>query len=456
MEPKFDFQGYRTKLKEELLAKKSISIPEAYNYLQQQRSTPEYKEAQRLYREDIASSKLDSTLEGGEPTLKESVPIQNLIEKYNISKVNKKFDRVKIEDLLSKAENREEKYRILEEQVSNTPLLEMKEILPNGNKLYVKLESETALGNNHYMRVYFDLIKYHEEQGNIKPGDGLYDFTTGSSGVSMVAVGTLLGYKCHVGIPAGGEKAREKAILEWIPEEQLHFSPEDRYVDGAPMHNMRFRAGNREVFCLDHAMVKDPKNKGGYLVNKIATDACAKAVDEIKRSISHSIDKFITVSGNGTTQYGYGHKFKELYPDIEIIGIEPFQSAYVFNEKYPDLYKEKYGLDPEDRYKFSRHNLPGTTGLIKSWRAPAIDNSIPILSNEILLWDKKAAKEYKEISGRDVPEGEIFYNEDIPPEFQEFGRTTRAGYKVALSLANKTQNKNYIIFAYDHADRYDN
>lgn len=452
-----NFKEYRHIKAEELLNKRGkdgVNTNEAYNDLEKIRQTAEYQESEAFNRASRSLSKLDGELEGGESTSFESIPINVLIEKYNISKVNEKFERSKIESLLSAAETREQKYKILEEQVSNTPLLEMKEILPNGNKLYIKLESETALGQNHYMRVYFDLIKHHEEQGNIKPGDELYDFTTGSSGVSMAAIGTLLGYKCHLGMPAGGEKAREKAILEWIPEDQLHFSDAEMYVDGAPRANLRFKAQHREVFFLEHSMVKNPDNNKEYIVNKIAIDACAKAVNEVVENID-VLDKFIAVSGNGTTQFGYGHKVKELYPNTEVIGIEPFQSAYVFNEKYPNKYKDKYGLEPEDRYKFSRHNLPGTTGLIKTWRAPAIDGSISILSDEILLWDKKAAKEYKELTGNEVPKNEVFYDQDIPAEFQEFGRTTRAGYKVALKLANETQNRNFLIFAYDHADRYD-
>ncbi len=301
------------------------------------------------------------------------------------------------------------------------------------------------------MRVYLELIKHYEEIGAIKPGQRLYDFTSGTSGIAMCAIGTLLGYRCEVGIPAGGEKARENAILEWIPPRQLHFSDEKKYVEGAKSFNVKFLARNREVFFLNHAMGVGPNRE--YIVNEISTNACAKAVDEISES-QITMDVFVAISGNGTTQYGYGRRFKELYPDIEIVGVEAFQSALVFNKLYPNAYWEKYGVTLDDRNKFSRHRLPGTT-FPTSLKYPALESSLSFLSSEKLVWDKKAAEEYKAITGRLVPEGEVFFDENIPSELQSFGRTTKVGYKVASNLAERTKNKNFVIFAYDRANRYD-
>ena len=294
------------------------------------------------------------------------------------------------------------------------------------------------------MRVYFDLIKHYEEIGAIKPGQRLYDFTSGTSGIAMCAIGTLMGYKCEIGMPAGGEKARENAILEWIPKEQLHFSDAKAYVEAAKSFNARFLAPkeNRDIFFLNHAMAINTDKE--YVVNQISTNACARAVEEIKENVE-SIDTFIAISGNGTTQYGYGHRFKELYPQIEVVGAESFQSAFVYNKLYPNEYTEKFGMALEDRNKFSRHRLPGTSFPV-SLKYPAIEASLPFLSSEKLVWDKKTAEEYKEITGREVPEDAIFFDKDIPPELQAFGRTTKVGYKVAKNLAEKTKNKKFIIY----------
>ena len=448
-----NFTEYRKNEADKLMEIRKTSKDDAWNYLEQIRNTEDYKEAERFYRESFALAKLDNTFsENNEVNSTETISIESVINKYNIGHTTEKLDRKTIEEKLNKAETRDEKYKILEEQIGNTPLLELENILPNGNKLFIKLESENALGNSHYMRVYYELIKHYEDLGILKEGQKIYDFTSGSSGIAMAAVGTLLGYKCEVGMPAGGEKAREKAILDWIPEEQLHFSDEKAYVAGARSFNTRFLAMNRDIFFLNHAMSIGPNKE--FLVNKISTNACAKAVDEIKRDLPE-LDNFIAISGNGTTQYGYGHRFKELYPEIEIVGAESFQSAYCFNMLHPGLYEEKYGIPLEDRDKFSRHNLPGTSFPVKSFGAPALEASLPILSEEKLVWDKKAVKEYKEITGREIPSDAIFFDEDIPVELSEFGRTTKVGYKVASKLAENTQNKKYIIFAYDHADRYD-
>lgn len=452
MESSFNFKDYRDNLANTLKEKRKENKDEALIYLEEIRNTNDYKEAERLYRESFALARLEEDLNGDKiESFQEAVPVKHLIEKYNIGEISEKLSRQEIEEKLEKAETREEKYKILEDQCSNTPLLELKNLLPNNNNLFVKLESENALGNSHYMRVYLELIRHYEETGDIKPGQKLYDFTSGTSGIAMAAVGTLLGYQCEVGIPAGGEKAREKAILDWIPQEQLHFSDEKKYVDGAKSFNQRFLAKNRDIFFLNHAMAIGPNKE--YVVNEISTNACSRAVDEIKKSIE-KIDKFVAISGNGTTQYGYGRRLKELYPSIEIIGAESFQSALVFNKLYPGEYKQKYGIDPDERDKFSRHRLPGTS-FPTSLSYPALEASLSILSDEKLVWDEKAANEYQTITGLKVPNDAIFFDKSVPEELQSFGRTTKVGYNVAKELAEKTNDQNYLIFAYDNANRYD-
>ncbi len=454
-----NYNQYRQDEAEKLLKKRGkdgINTEEAYRDLEKLRDTAEYKEAeyqQNLARFAIRLAKIDEGLELETLEKKESIPIEELIQKYNISEVTQKLDRKTLEEKLVKAETREDKYKILAEEIGHTPLLEFKDMLPNGNKLYVKLESENGLAHNHYMRVYYDLIKYHEEKGDISPGDELYDYTTGSSGSAMAAISKMLGYRCILGMPEGGHKAREKAIYEWGAE--INFSDKDEYIKGAKRANAKWMIDNRKKdkpgFFLSHAMKDGNQN----LVNEVSTNAVAVAVDEIKKDLSH-VDVFIPVAGNGTTQYGYGKRFKEFYPNVDVFSWETFESGHVYSSLYSkEEYFEKFGLN-DDTYKLlsTRPSFPGTA-TDSNWRAPALEDSVPFLSGLNQVWTEKIVKKYRIITHRDPPSDAVLYNNPLPREFEEFGHTTRASYQVAKKLAQETRNKNYVIFSYDHADRYD-
>lgn len=342
-------------------------------------------------------------------------------------------------------------YGQLESQIGNTPLIEFSNLLPNGNKLFVKLECENPWAYNHYVRVYLALFRHFEESGRIQPGQRVYDFTSGTAGIAMAAVGTQLGYRCEIAMPAGGEKAREQAILAWIPETQLHLTDPLAYVAGAQSFNKRFLAQNRDCFFLNHSMTFSDDRQ--IVVNEVVMSACGVVADEVAQAVN-SLDVFVAISGNGTTQNGYGNRLKELFTGLKIVGCEAFESAYVYDKLYPGLSERKYGVSPEIRKRFSRHRLPGTT-FPATFTAPALEASLPLLSDEKLVWDSLTAKEYESLTGNPVPTDAIFWDREIPEELQKFGRTTWVGYKVAQTLARETENQSYLIVAYDRADRYD-
>ena len=201
---------------------------------------------------------------------------------------------------------------------------------------------------------------------------------------------------------------------------------------------------------MNHSMTM---TKNGPKINKVSINACSKVADEIAKK-TKSLDIFIAISGNGTTQYGYGRRLKKLFKNLQIIGCDPFESGFTYDKLYPGHFEEKYGMNLEMRKQFSRHRLPGTSYRVR-FPVPALDVSIPLLFDERLVWDSQTKEEYKKIVGNPTPNDAIFWDKDIPKELNKYGRTTWAGYSVAKTLAIKTKNQKYLIVAYDKHDRYD-
>jgi cysteine synthase len=321
-------------------------------------------------------------------------------------------------------------------QIGNTPLIEFNRHVPNQNRIWIKLECENPFGS-HYDRVYLELFRHFERQGLLKPGDTVIETTSGSAGVSFAGIGRLLGYKCLVAIPEGGEKAREDAIKREGAE--LIFTPADAYVSGFPRFIKRFLVTHRNIVFLNHSMGP------GNTENTVATSALAGIAKELQQQLD-PIDYFIAAVGNGSSILGPGRILRDR---TKIVTFEPFQSAVAFELMYPNRYEEMYGIKPGT---LPRHRMPGTS--YQGIDFPHIRISFkdePMVSETRLVSDAKTDKQYQAMTGktkaRDLPHWDSV-------ELQ-YGRTTQAGLAVALRVAETVTNQNFVIVAYDKPDRYD-
>ncbi|MDB5195469.1 MAG: hypothetical protein JWO84_653 [Parcubacteria group bacterium] len=323
------------------------------------------------------------------------------------------------------------------DQIGDTPLIRFSGEVPNNNRIWLKLECDNPFGS-HYDRVYLRLFKHFEEQGLLRPGATVLETTSGSAGVSFAGIGTLLGYKCLVAIPEGGEKAREEAIRRAGAE--LIFTPAESYVNGFPRFAARFLAKNREVVFLNHSMGPNGSENG------VAVEALGTIGEELRSQLD-SVDCFIAAVGNGSSVLGPA---RMLYPRTSIVTFESFQSATAYDLLYPGEYERLYGIAPGS---LPRHQLPGTS-------FPGIDfphirlafKDEQLVERTVLVSDERTNDQYLALTGNLVPASLPRWDTvRLPP----YGRTTRAGLAVALHLAEQMENKNIVLLAYDKEDRYD-
>ncbi len=321
-------------------------------------------------------------------------------------------------------------------QIGNTPLIEFNGPVPNQNRIWIKLECNNPFGS-HYDRVYLSLFRHYEAQGLIKPGDTVIETTSGSAGVSFAGIGRLLGYKCLVAIPEGGEKAREDAIKR--EGAKLIFTPAKSYVSGFPRFIKRFLVEHRDIFFLNHSM--GPRNTE----NTVATNALGGIAKELQQQLN-PIDYFIAAVGNGSSILGPGRILRDK---TKIVTFEPFQSAVAFELMYPNRYEGIYGIKPGT---LPRHRMPGTS--FQGIDFPHIRIAFkddPMVSETYLVSDAKTDEQYQTMTGKiNAKELPHWDSIELP-----YGRTTQAGLAVALRVAETVTNQNFVIVAYDKPDRYD-
>lgn len=363
-------------------------------------------------------------------------------------------------------------YKGLERRIGKTPLVLFKGKVPNHNKIWIKRECDNPFGS-HYDRVYVDLFRHHEEKGDIQPGDKILETTSGAAGVSFAGIGKTLGYDCYVGLPAGGERAREKAILEQLPDEShLILTPAEKYIGGFPEFLKKFLSENKDYFFLNHSMGKKGAN------NETTLGALEGIARESLEEMGN-VHYFIPAVGNGSSVLGPGRVFSSFNnaawgainglvdepssfgrftsEDIEealreltqIIGFESFQSAVAYDLVNPGEYKKRFGIAPGT---LSRHKMPGTS--FQGIRFPHIINAVEdrVLHDVVLVSDQNMDWEYQKMTGRKNTKRLPHWDSLI---YEDLGRTGRAGIAVALDIARGVKDKNFLIIGYDKAERYD-
>ncbi|MEX0920742.1 MAG: pyridoxal-phosphate dependent enzyme [Candidatus Pacearchaeota archaeon] len=363
---------------------------------------------------------------------------------------------------------RRNKYRELKKRILNTPLDKYEGEVPNKNNIWIKNVADSEFGS-HYDLSYLKLFEHYENLGKIKPGDKVFESTSGSAGVSMVNIGKELGYECHIAMPAGGEKARENAILNsfdkdkkivnYNPENKdipiienntnyLILTPKDKYVNGFMDLIKPLLVKNRDIFFLNHSM-----GKAKDMVNEVTLQGMENIAKESMRELDNldkGIDYFIPAVGNGSSILGPG---RALNSNTRVIAFEPFQAALAYDLIHPGKYKELYGIEPGT---LPRSLLPGTSFSIKGDHVPtphireAVDKGI--LEDVVLVSDWQMDENYKEFTGNNLDAAIPRWHTE---KYKDFGRSTRAGIAVAKKLAKNTKNKNYLLIGYDKMSRYD-
>jgi S-sulfo-L-cysteine synthase (O-acetyl-L-serine-dependent) len=355
---------------------------------------------------------------------------------------------------------RQEIYDSLTEKIGNTPLVKYEGEVPDGNEIFLKLECDNQLGHSHYDRVYLKLFYEKEKLGIIHPGDNVFETSSGSAGISFAALGGKLGYKCHVAIPAGGEKAREQSTI--AQGAQIYLTPAEKYINGFKRFISDFSKEHPDYIFLNHSMGNILGKGSDVNENAVASmeDIADEAINQLKEQGGEEFDFIISAMGNGTNTLGISQEIQKISPQTKVIGFEMMSSAAAFQKKYPGKYEELLDVNKNGNVKpenFSRHHMPGTS--FPGIKFPAFNRSINLIDGIELVTDNKTNEEYKKMAGTENdPQAAIRWDDDkISEHLKEFGRSTKAGVAVALKKLSEigAANEKVLVIAYDRANRYD-
>lgn len=202
--------------------------------------------------------------------------------------------------------------------VGNTSLVQLRKVVPpRCADVFVKLEWENPTGSVKD-RMAQAVISRAEEDGRLKPGDTVIEYTGGSTGASLAWVCATKGYRIH--IVSSDAFSREKldqmaafgAELTLVPSEGglttkqliLDMIEAARQLSEAPNTYWTDQLNNRDSVAGYHALG-----------------------EEIWSQTEGEIDAFVHCVGTGASSRGVAEVLKRHKPSVRIVVVEPAESS---------------------------------------------------------------------------------------------------------------------------------
>lgn len=237
--------------------------------------------------------------------------------------------------------------------VGNTPLVRFQRVCPNPRvEIWAKLECSNP-GGSVKDRIAKSMIEAAEFFGELTRDKTILEATSGNTGIGLALMGAVKGYKVMLAMSEAVSQERCQ-ILAALGASFLR-TPARLGTDGAI--EVVYRLHRREpgkYFIPDQY-----NNPANPLAHYHGT------AQEIWEQTGGRITHFVATIGTSGTLMGTSRRLKELKPEVQIIGVEPYlghkiqglknmKEAYrpgIFDRKLLD---QKININDDDAYETSR------------------------------------------------------------------------------------------------------
>ncbi len=212
--------------------------------------------------------------------------------------------------------------RNIEGLIGNTPLVELsktEKALRLKGRVLAKLEFNNP-GRSVKDRVALALIEQAEKDGLINRGTTIIEPTSGNTGVGLAMIAASRGYKIILTMPDAMSIERRK-LLQALGA-RLELTPAYEGMPGA------IRKAQQLAREIGNAFTPQ------QFANRANPEAHRKTTaQEILRDTEGKIDIFISGVGTGGTITGVGEVLRQHNPNVQIIAVEPNDSAVLSGHK---------------------------------------------------------------------------------------------------------------------------
>jgi len=199
------------------------------------------------------------------------------------------------------------------EKIGNTPLVKIGKLNKGKAEVLAKVEYFNP-GGSVKDRVGLAMIEDAEKRGVLKPGALIVEPTSGNTGIGLALAAAVKGYKLILTMPDTMSIERRKLLAAYGAQLVL--------TDGA--------LGMKGAIAKAEELLRE--NPGSFMPQQFenpSNPACHRAstAEEIWRDTDGKVDVFVAGVGTGGTITGVGEVLKKRNPDVEIVAVEPSDSA---------------------------------------------------------------------------------------------------------------------------------
>ena len=188
---------------------------------------------------------------------------------------------------------------------------------PVGAKVFVKLEWENPTGSMKD-RAAQAMISRAEEDGRLKPGDTIVEYTGGSTGISLALICVAKGYRLHIVTSDAFSQDKLKQMSAFGAE--LTLVPSEGGLTTKKLILDMIEAA-REISQRPHTYWTDQLNN----LDSIA--GYYPLAEEIWNQTNGKLDAFVQCVGTAASSRGVATVLKRYNPKLKIIVVEPAESA---------------------------------------------------------------------------------------------------------------------------------
>jgi len=202
--------------------------------------------------------------------------------------------------------------------IGNTSLVPLRKVVPAGcANVLVKLEWENPTGSMKD-RTAQAMISTAEEDGRLRSGDTIVEYTGGSTGISLALICVAKGYGLHIVTSDAFSQDKLNQMAAFGAELTLIPSEGGRTTKKLILDMIE---AAREISKRPHTYWTDQLN------NCDSIEGYYPLAEEIWNQTNGKLDAFVQCVGTAASSRGVATVLKRYNPKIKIIVVEPAESA---------------------------------------------------------------------------------------------------------------------------------
>ena len=202
--------------------------------------------------------------------------------------------------------------------IGNTTMVRLQRVVPpNCAKIFAKLEWENPTGSMKD-RAAQAMLSRAEADGRLEPGDTIVEYTGGSTGVSLSLVSVVKGYRIH--IITSDAFSLDKRV------QMAAFGARLTLVESEGG-----RTTKRLILDMIETARRASQGPNTYWTDQLRNEDSIHGyyplAEEIWEQTNGRVDAFVHSVGTAASSRGVATVLKDHKPDVELVVVEPAESA---------------------------------------------------------------------------------------------------------------------------------